>query len=60
MSTKDEIRPSLLFFCTVLYCRSMTGKSRMNEMTKMTGVTVISRVTGMTRDKWDIQGDWDD
>ena len=26
----------------------------------MTGVTAISRVTGMTRDKWDIQGDWDD
>ena len=24
----------------------------------MTGVTAVSRVTGMTRDKWDIQGDW--
>ena len=26
----------------------------------MTGLTAVSRVTGMTRDKWDIQGDWGD
>ena len=26
----------------------------------MTGVTAISRVPQMTKDKWDIQGDWSD
>ena len=26
----------------------------------MTGVTAISRVPRMTKDKWDIQGDWGD
>ena len=53
-------------FGLVCFFLHSTGKSRMNEMTGitggdwMTGVTVISRVTGMTRDKWDIEGYWDD
>ena len=35
----QRMKFGIVYFSFVQYCRSMTGKSRMNEMTGITGMT---------------------